>query len=36
MNTGWKDKGKAISKSGDLLLTRRNERRYAEQRAQAL
>jgi len=30
MNTVWKDKGKGIGKSGDLLLTRRNERRYAE------
>jgi len=28
MNTVWKDKGKAISKSGDLLLTRRSERLY--------
>jgi len=30
MNTVWKDKGKGIGKSGDLLLTRRSERRYAE------
>ena len=30
MNTVWKDNGKVIGKSGDLLLTRRNERRYAE------
>jgi len=30
MNTIWKDKGKGIGKSGDLLLTRCNERRYAE------
>jgi len=34
MNTGWKDKGKGIGKSGDLLLTRRNERRYAEREVQ--
>jgi len=30
MNTVWKDKEKVIGKSGDLLLTRRSERRYAE------
>jgi len=30
MNKVWKDKGKGIGKSGDLLLTRRSERRYAE------
>jgi len=30
MNIIWKDKGKIIGKSGDLLLTRRSERRYAE------
>ena len=30
MNIIWKDKEKIIGKSGDLLLTRRNERRYAE------
>jgi len=32
MNTVWKDKRKIIGKSGDLLLTRRSERRYAERR----
>ena len=30
MNTVWKDRGKVIGKSGDLLLTRRSERRCAE------
>jgi len=34
MNTVWKDKGKGIGKSGDLLLTRHNERRYAEREGQ--
>jgi len=32
MNKKCKDNGKVIGKSGDLLLTRRNERRYAERR----
>jgi len=30
MNKVWKEKGWVIGKSGDLLLTRRSERRYAE------
>jgi len=30
MNIIWKGKRKGICKSGDLLLTRRSERRYAE------
>jgi len=32
MNKKWKEKGKVIGKSRDLLLTRRSERRYAERR----
>jgi len=31
MNIKWKYKEKVIGKSGDLLLARRSERRYAEQ-----
>ena len=34
MYTVWKDKGKVIGKSRDLMLTLRSERRYAERGVQ--
>jgi len=35
MNTVWKDKGRVIGKSGDLPVTRRNERCFAQRRFNA-
>ena len=32
MNIEWKNREPVIGKSGDLLLARRSERRYAERR----